>query len=124
MVTPLQIIHLEQGPVLPIVKLLLDLCVDPNADIHIRGQDTVGHARQDGNSSEYLTDDIGSAVELMVQRGARVHGTFRVSSRQFLGLADILDGIRLPQHCRSRVDEAVESRGPERTFLSRMFGWN
>ncbi|KAH7004111.1 hypothetical protein EDB82DRAFT_564717 [Fusarium venenatum] len=82
------------------------------------------HARQDGNSSEYLTDDIGSAVELMVQRGARVHGTFRVSSRQFLGLADILDGIRLPQHCRSRVDEAVESRGPERTFLSRMFGWN
>ncbi|KAL6921252.1 hypothetical protein FSST1_005278 [Fusarium sambucinum] len=133
MVTPLQIIHLEQGPVLPIVELLLDLGVDPNAGIYIYEDRTpwelflemcYQHARQDKNSSEYLIDDIGSAVELMVQRGARVHGTFRVSSRRFLSLSDILDGIRLPQHCRSRVDEAVERRGPERTFLSRMFGWN
>ncbi|KAM0494687.1 hypothetical protein ACHAP8_008557 [Fusarium lateritium] len=133
MVTPLQIIHLEQGHVLPIVELLLDLGVDPNAGIYIYEDRTpwelflemcYQHSRQDKNSSEYLIDDIGSAVELMVHRGARVHGTFRVSSRLFLSLSDILDEIRLPQHCRSRVDEAVERRGPERTFLSRMFGWN
>ncbi|RGP61626.1 nacht domain-containing protein isoform 1 [Fusarium sporotrichioides] len=131
MVTPLQIIHLEQGPVLPIVELLLDLGADPNAGIYIYENRTPWelflelchqHAKKE-NKSEYLLDDIGRAMELMVERGARTNGTFHVSQSRPLIMMEIANAIELPQHNRSRIEELFESREKGRSFLSRMFGW-
>ncbi|CAG1989313.1 unnamed protein product [Fusarium graminearum] len=132
MVTPLQIIHLEQGPVLPIVELLLDLGADPNAGIYIYENRTPWelflemchqHTKQE-IKSEHLLDDIGRAMELMVQGGARTDGLFKVSHSTSLKLMVIAGRIGLPQHFVNSIEEVVENKEQGRSFLSRMFRWN
>ncbi|CAG2007343.1 unnamed protein product [Fusarium graminearum] len=132
MVTPLQIIHLEQGPVLPIVELLLDLGADPNAGIYIYENRTPWelflemchqHTKQE-IKSEHLLDDIGRAMELMVQGGARTDGLFKVSYSTSLKLMVIAGRIGLPQHFVNSIEEVVENKEQGRSFLSRMFRWN
>ncbi|QPC76888.1 hypothetical protein HYE68_007640 [Fusarium pseudograminearum] len=132
MVTPLQIIHLEQGPVLPIVELLLDLGADPNAGIYIYENRTPWelflemchqHTKQE-IKPEHLLDDIGRAMELMVQGGARTDGLFQVSYGLSLKLMVIAGRLGLPQHCMNKIEEVVENKEQGRSFLSRMFMWN
>ncbi|UZP35202.1 hypothetical protein NXS19_003018 [Fusarium pseudograminearum] len=132
MVTPLQIIHLEQGPVLPIVELLLDLGADPNSGIYIYENRTPWelflemchqHTKQE-IKPEHLLDDIGRAMELMVQGGARTDGLFQVSYGLSMKLMVIAGRLGLPQHCMNKIEEMVENKEQGRSFLSRMFRWN
>ena len=123
MITPLQIIDLEQGPVIPIVELLLDLGADPNAGIYI--YDNISpwnmflamcyqHA-DNGLDSESLVDDIGRAMELMLARGARTDDIEK--------LQELLVKIKLPQHYRSSIQDLIDTREQSRGFLSRLLGW-
>ncbi|KAI1056888.1 hypothetical protein LB507_002420 [Fusarium sp. FIESC RH6] len=124
MITPLQITDLEQGPVIPIVELLLDLGADPNVGIYI--YDNISpwnmflamcyqHA-DNGLDSESLVDDIGRAMELMLARGARTDDIEK--------LQEFFVKIKLPQHYRSSIQDLIETREQSRGFLSRFLGWD
>jgi energy-coupling factor transporter ATP-binding protein EcfA2 len=141
MVTPLQIVNPEQGPVLPVLELLLDMGADPNARIYMYGNRTpwelflemcyrhiseVEYVSSDTipwSTSKHLIHDIGSAMEMMVERGARTDGTFQVTNDTHLKVLEIVDRIVLPRHRKSRIQELVESRQQGRSFLSRVFRW-
>ncbi|KAJ4123073.1 hypothetical protein NW768_010066 [Fusarium equiseti] len=123
MVTPLRIVDLEQGPVVPIVELLLDLGANPNAGIYIYDNTSPWNMflamcyqqADNGLDSESLVDDIGRAMELMLARGARTDDVEK--------LKELFVKIKLPQHYRNIIQDLIERREQNRGFLSRLLGW-
>lgn len=69
------------------------------------------HARG-GLDSKALVNDIGCAMELMISRGVRTDGS--------VNDMEVINGIGLLQHRVSKVEELIESREHERSFLSRI----
>ncbi|KAF5000357.1 hypothetical protein FGRMN_1825 [Fusarium graminum] len=111
-IAPLSITNLEQGPVLPTVKLLLELGAQPNAGIYIYDNRTpwelflemcYQHVTME-LESQHIVEDLGKAIVLLVSYGARTSGSFRVSEGVSVDFSTIVNKIDLPCHqlCRER----------------------
>ncbi|EXL64154.1 hypothetical protein FOPG_19577 [Fusarium oxysporum f. sp. conglutinans race 2 54008] len=121
-----------QGPVVPILKVLLDLEADPNSRIHIFNQTpwerflatSNEYARGERGAEPEYVEAIGDAMELMIEHGARVNGTFQMRKGEFEKGYDFKDlmaiAIRLglPPHRLDRIREMIDNRNERKWFFS------
>ncbi|EWZ80147.1 hypothetical protein FOWG_15787 [Fusarium oxysporum f. sp. lycopersici MN25] len=117
---------LEQGPVAPILRVLLDLGAKPNLRGSGYKKDTPWELflefcyenRVRGKDFAFM-ENIGAAMEIMIAHGARVDGTFKLSERLACEFAEVIEHLSIPPHSVDRIRDIIQKRDGIRWFL-----WN
>ncbi|KAI5456380.1 hypothetical protein BGZ63DRAFT_435209 [Mariannaea sp. PMI_226] len=131
MVTPLKMSSQEQGPVLPIVRLLLDFGADPNHSIYIYDGKTIWelflracyhHARNDHDSDD-VVKDIGIAIQLMLSHGAKMDCSIKLDDDTKVGIIEIVDKLGLSVHQVGKIKELLERTESGRSLFSSITSW-
>lgn len=127
MVTPLKLPGQEGGPVVSIVRYLLDLHADPDVGIyiynnrtawelflvtcdeHVRGARAIEH--------EGTAENIRATIELMINRGADVDCTIRREDGTIVGFLDLVEKLGFSQYQIERIRGISEEKRKSRTWL-------
>ncbi|KAF4442818.1 hypothetical protein F53441_11646 [Fusarium austroafricanum] len=120
----------EQGPVIPILKLLLDHGANANTRIDIYNRRTPWELfifkcyQRRGRMDPERIEEIGTAMELLISHGARTKGTFQPAGvHSGVELMWIVDQLGLQQHQVNIIREMVTERAKGQHFLRSIFSW-
>lgn len=127
MVTPLTIETLTQPPVVPIVKLLLELGADPNAGIYVYDGKTPWYlflvtcwrtgADKSGDSR---VNEIAEAMHLMLSYGAKGDDVLEPIGQQHISTVDIAESHKFSSFQKARIEAQLKKNAAQGNFLSRL----
>ncbi|KAJ4312865.1 hypothetical protein N0V84_009719 [Fusarium piperis] len=118
MVTPRRMLDQEQGPVLPIVKLLLEHGADPNARIYIYDQRTpwelflwtcYQHVKAN-QGSKSIVEDLGTTIQVMISHGARGNCSVQIRDDAYAGVIEVACRMGLPPYQVDRIQELIQKQ--------------